>query len=730
MRFEIELSLLILVLPLAAFVVQVFFGARLPRQGDWLPTGAMLVACVLSWYLFLTRVLGQHGGTEPITWSVTWLELGAGTTQPIAVDFGILFDNLTSIMLVVVTTVSFLVHLYSCGYMRDHHGHPEPRYSRFFAYLALFSFSMLLLVLTDNLFMLYMSWELVGVCSYFLIGFYFQKPSAANASMKAFLTTRVGDVGFFVGIMIVLWTVGSFGYAELFASVRPDSAPAIWGEAGSPGGVPVLVTVAALFLFCGAVGKSAQFPLHVWLPDAMEGPTPVSALIHAATMVAAGVYMVARLFPFFAGPPYWSGDFAASPALWVVAGVGALTAILAATIAIVQTDIKKVLAYSTISQLGYMMLGIGVGSFAAGMYHLWTHAWFKALLFLGAGSVIHAVHTNEMPEMGGLRRKLPVTFATMLVATMAIAGVPLLSGFFSKEAVLTQALAFGIYHGSIFALLPFLAGIATAAITAFYMFRLIFLTFAGEPRDVHRFEHAHENPPVITGPLVVLALLSIVGGGVLGLGEGVHWFEHRVTKETLVDPLMAAARYEVPAMGEALTPTLPHGERETPAHAFAEAHHQAHDATLYLSLFAATLGIGGACWVYGVLRGRDLVGQEGFLASYRKVLLNLYFIDWFYSKVFVGGLLAIRRLCGLFDKYVVDGLVNLAGLVSVVVSKASGAIDYWGVDGAVRGTADTILKAGDEARRVQTGRLQEYVYLSVVLIAFIFVVWTVAGAVL
>jgi NADH-quinone oxidoreductase subunit L len=723
----VTIALVILALPLVAFAVQILFGWRLPRQGDWLPTLAMFAGFGLASYLFATGVLFHENGMAPAFRSWEWVRFGR-----FSIRFGVLVDNVTAIMLFVVTTVSALVHLYSCAYMRDHHGHPEPRYNRFFAYLALFSFSMILLVITDNLFFLYMAWELVGVCSYFLIGFYFQKPSAAHASMKAFVVNRVGDFGFFIGILIVYAVVGAFDYHTVFETVRAGT----W--------TPWVLSAAGIFLFCGAIGKSAQFPLHVWLPDAMEGPTPVSALIHAATMVAAGVYMVARLFPVFAGPAFFSGDYWSSPALYVVAGIGALTAILAATIAIVQTDIKKALAYSTVSQLGYMVLAIGVGSFAAGLYHLFTHAFFKACLFLGSGSVIHAVGTNEMTEMGGLRKKMPITFWTFLVSTCAIAGVPFLSGFWSKEAIVTNALAFGIHKGNGIAMLPFFAAILTAGLTAFYMFRVIFLTFTGEPRDHHRFEHAHENPATMTVPLVVLAALAVVAGGIFPKYSG--WFEKRVNPDVIVAQGMAAheGRAWQPASQvrhEAHEPAIrarePENERPGPAlgmgprEAFFEAYEEAHIPTLVLSLIVAAGGIAVSIGLFfsGPYAKKEFAPPGTLLHGYRRVLENLYYIDWFYYTFIVGGVLKLREALGRFDKKVVDGLVNLAGWAGVLVSKISGVLDYWGVDGAVRSTASATLRAGVEARRVQTGRLQEYVYLSIVLIAFIFVVWTVAGTI-
>ena len=388
--------ILIPILPLAAFAVQAFFGRRLPRGGDWVPLAAIGLALILSLRLFAQSISAYdpHWQLPLDPW--VWLDLNVTR-----ISVGLLVDNITVIMLVVVTLVSGLVHLYSVGYM-----HGDPRYSRFFGFLAIFSFSMLGLVLVDNFLLLYVFWELVGLSSYLLIGFWYEKPSAASACKKAFLVNRVGDLGFFVGIMIVFWHLGVFDYDSVYEGVAEGKLGGWW------------LTAAGLCLFCGAIGKSAQFPLHVWLPDAMEGPTPVSALIHAATMVAAGVYMVTRMFPILT-----------PDALVVIAYIGAITAILGATIAVAQYDIKRVLAYSTISQLGYMIMGLGVGAYVAGFFHLMTHAAFKACLFLGSGSVIHAMHhvyhhsdkdPQDMRNMGGLKAKMPMTFLTFLLATVAL----------------------------------------------------------------------------------------------------------------------------------------------------------------------------------------------------------------------------------------------------------------------------------------------------------------------
>ena len=393
---------------------------------------------------------------------------------------GILIDNVTAVMLLVVTIVSTLVHLFSIGYM-----HGDPKYNRFFAYLSIFSFSMLGLVLAESFLFIYIFWELVGLSSYLLIGFWFEKKSASDAGKKAFIVNRVGDFGFLIGILIIYATCGVLGYDQVFLAI---------GEGKLSG---TLLTLAGIGVFCGAIGKSAQFPLHVWLPDAMEGPTPVSALIHAATMVAAGVYLVGRVYPMFT-----------PDAFLFIACFGLITLFLTATIALAQNDIKKVLAYSTCSQLGYMIMGLGVGGYTAGLAHLTTHAAFKACLFLGSGSVIHAVHSQDIQEMGGLRKKMPITFVTFLIATLAIAGVPGFSGFYSKDMILGAALEFGMKSGNPLHMIFFIGALFTAGLTAFYMFRLVILTFFGAPKDHHKFDHAHESPPSMWVPLVVLAGLS------------------------------------------------------------------------------------------------------------------------------------------------------------------------------------------------------------------------------
>ncbi|MDT8325361.1 MAG: NADH-quinone oxidoreductase subunit L, partial [Bacteroidota bacterium] len=502
----ITLAIIILLLPLFSFALLLAFGKKLPRKGDTIATGLMFVnvalALVVLFGVFSLPETEAIPGfpQEPVQSSFTWVDFGTAITVmdheiPLRIDLGFMVDRIVAIMLVVVTLITALVHLFSIGYMKG-----DPKYHRFFAYLGVFAFSMLGIVITNNLLMMYAAWELVGLSSYLLIGFWYEKPAPGYAATKAFLVNRVGDIGMWIGIMILFTNYGTFRFDEIFAAIAAGHLP-FASEAW--------LTAAGILIFMGAIGKSAQFPLHTWLPDAMEGPTPVSALIHAATMVAAGVYLVARVFPML------SGD-----ALFFIAIIGTITAFVAATIALVQNDIKKVLAYSTVSQLGYMVLALGVGAYTAGFFHLVTHAMFKACLFLGSGSVIHAMHAGlhhiddhetdaqDIRNMGGLAKKMPVTFATFLVATLAISGVPLFSGFLSKDEILAGAWAFGGLQGEIAVIVPWV-GFLVAAMTAFYMFRLVILTFLGESKRPDIFAHLHESPMNMKIPIIVLAALSI-----------------------------------------------------------------------------------------------------------------------------------------------------------------------------------------------------------------------------
>jgi len=644
----VAIAWLIPLLPFLAFWLIIFFGRRLPGRGAYVAIGAMLLAAVFSLRLFVALA----SGADPVHSRIDWLVLGER-----AMAVGIQVDALTTVMLLVVTVVGSMIFIYSVGYM-----HGEARYSRFFAYMSLFAASMLLLVLADNFLFLYVGWELVGLCSYLLIGFYFDRPAAARASLKAFITTRIGDVFMFAGILLIFFTLGTLGFEETFAAVE---------EGRLSGG---LLTAVALLLFGGAVGKSAQVPLHVWLPDAMEGPTPVSALIHAATMVAAGVYLVARLFGLFFHSP-------GAEALLVVAWIGGITALMAATIGVVQDDIKRVLAYSTISQLGYMMLGLGVLGYTAGVFHLMTHAAFKALLFLGAGSVIHAMGTNDIKQMGGLARVMPSTYWTFLIGTLALAGVFPFAGFWSKDEILVEAFA----HN-----LPlFVIAEVTAFLTAFYMMRVVFYTFTGTPRwgpaaaqvQVHGVHgsgqgpgaHAapHESPRVMTGPLWVLAvfsaLIGFVGAPFPGIGNPFHRFIHTEGVEGGAFNLLVAAVSTAVALG----------------------------------------GIVAAAALY-----RWRLVSPGALRRAFEPLSTLaerkYFVDELYALTVVRPVIWSTRVLRTFDLYVIDGLVNLLGAVVVGLTRLYRVFDLYVVDGLVNLVAWMTGRLGATLRLVQTGRAENY----------------------
>ena len=581
-----QVAWIIPLFPLAAFGLIVFFGGRLPGRGATVSIAGIVLAG-LAGLAVLVEVVG--GARADLTYQ--WAILGS---RPLTVGF--IVDPLAAVMLAMVGLVASLITIYSVGYMRG-----DPRFPQFFAYLSLFQFSMLFLVLADNFLFMYTAWELVGLCSYLLIGFWFERPAAARAALKAFITTRVGDFSMMIGILILFLHTGTLTFSSVFKGI----------EAGQIGG-PVLVA-AAVLVFGGAVGKSAQVPLHVWLPDAMEGPTPVSALIHAATMVAAGVYLVARTYPLFLLT-------VGHQALWVVAYIGGITALFAATMGVVEDDIKRVLAYSTVSQLGYMMMGLGVLGYTAGMFHLITHAFFKALLFLGAGSVIHAVATNNMKEMGGLARAMPVTFWTFLVATLALTGIPPFSGFFSKDAVLLAAYT----HDK----LLWAMGTIGAFVTALYMGRLLWYTFAGSfrggaapapvagPEGGHGGSavHPHESPAVMTIPLILLA----VGAAALGFFE--QPFERLVHFEGL----------EMPA----------------PA-----------PVVLLVSVLAALAGWAAAGAIYPWRLVPSEVLRRRFAGLYT-LLVRKYYVDDFYGWVFLKAGAVVVWMAGAFDRYVVDGAVN------------------------------------------------------------------------
>ena len=683
-QFLLQLSLAILFIPIFNFLLLIFFGKKLPRFGDSIATAMLGVALLLSVIILYSKI--NFYSAETLNSTFTWVSFSKPELTSIRLDLGIMIDNLTAIMLVVVTLISFLVHLFSTEYM-----HGDIRYSRYFAYLGIFTFSMLGIVLTNNYFMMYVFWELVGLSSYLLIGHWYEKKSASDASKKAFIVNRVGDVGMFIGIMILWSTFNTTIFSDVFSQMSNGIIPFnsnTW------------LTIAGVLIFCGAVGKSAQFPLHVWLPDAMEGPTPVSALIHAATMVAAGVYLVARTFPMLT-----------ADALIVIAYIGAITAFISATIAIVQSDIKKVLAYSTVSQLGYMIMGLGVGAFSAGFFHLVTHAAFKAGLFLGSGSVIHAMHNalhqqhdhhtdaQDISNIGGLKKYMPITFWTFLIYTLAISGVPLTSGFLSKDEILAGTLAFGNLTGH--KIIPIVAFLV-AGLTAFYMFRLVILTFLGNHKDETRVPHLHESPFVMTGPLVLLAALSFFffySTNPINAASG--WFMQNVLRPVSVVPLaVAASSNEI----------------------FEEALHHSHSMAMYLSLAVASIGILIAFTTYYWKK----ISAENIAAKFPKLynfLKNKWYFDELYDKTVVAFTMGLTKILNWFDANVVDGFVNGVGNVTKHTAFGSGRFDNVVVDGLVNGIAYVSGLFGLIFRKIQTGKIQTYIIyvaFGVVILFFIY----------
>ncbi|BAU26481.1 NADH dehydrogenase subunit L [Aneurinibacillus soli] len=574
---------LIPLFPLLAFVLLVAFGRQLKEASAYVGILATAASFIVALRVFFERFAG--GAEDYLNNSFNWLTYAG---QKITMGYEV--TQLNAMMLVIVTLVSLLVNIYSKGYM-----HGDDRFPVFYQYLALFTFSMLGVVLSPNILQLYIFWELVGVCSFLLVGFYFFKPEARAAAKKAFIVTRVGDVGLFIALALIFWWVGSFNYDDIFAKVQA-------------GGIEEWkITLIGILVFVGAMGKSGQFPLHTWLPDAMEGPTPVSALIHAATMVAAGVYLVARMYDLYLASPV---------ATEVIAYVGGFTAIFAASIGLTQRDIKRVLAYSTVSQLGYMMLALGAASaagYVAGTFHLMTHAFFKALLFLGAGSVIHAVHTQDIFEMGGLWKKMRITGTVFLIGCLAIAGIPPFAGFWSKEEILNATLASGRYD-------LFIMAVIAASFTAFYMFRLFFLTFTGTPRTDN--SHAHESPSVMTVPMLVLAVLAVLAGLI-----NTPWKQ---------------------VLGDWLTNNFT---------LYTNGHGGEHHGPMWVTALAIAVSVAGIAlaWVmYG--KGRIPSGKEGMLyrLSFRK-----YYVDEIYDILFVEPLRALGKAMNWIDHAIVDGLVRL-----------------------------------------------------------------------
>ncbi len=652
------------------------------RVGKWLNG---IIANVAIWASFITAVsgfimlLGQSPEHRVLVNDLyTWIAVG---NLELSVSFTM--DPLSALMALVVTGVGGLIHIYSIGYIAH-----DKSVWRYFAYLNLFSFAMLVLVLSSNLLLMFVGWEGVGLCSYLLIGFWFGDVEKAKAGMKAFVVNRIGDFGFLAGLMFLLWGMAggwsSSGYALSGEPLSLDFATmahTVQALAGKEVLGISLATLVCVFLFVGATGKSAQIPLYVWLPDAMAGPTPVSALIHAATMVTAGGYMIARLNYLFVMSP---------AAMSVVAGVGALTALFAATIGFSQRDIKKVLAYSTVSQLGFMFIGVGVGAFTAGIFHLMTHAFFKACLFLGSGSVIHAMSgEQDIFKMGGLRKKIPITFWTFLIATIAISGFPPFAGFFSKDEILWKAFDTA---NPVIPWWPFFVwglGAVAALGTAFYMFRLVYITFFGTCRaDEETQHHIHESPPTMTFALVVLAFLATVGGWI-GMPHLFH----------------------VPNLLEHwLEPVFEHSAQYIHSR---EAGAGAEWGLMGLSVAMAFAGWLAARWIYGdgsLEKAKTIVARIQGLYHWS---FHKYFVDEFYHAVAVRPFLALTRAMSWIDTHIVDGLVNLAGWVTTAFSNFDGAIDKYVVDGAVNIVGNSLIGAGRYLKKVQTGRLQDYLYIMV-----------------
>ncbi len=629
---------------------------------------AFILSCLLVYQLFVV----QHGELFSID-LFTWLRAGSlplanGGMANFEIPWGFQLDPLSAVMALVVTGVGFLIHIYSTGYMWDDSG-----YYRFFSYLNLFMFAMLLLVLANNYVMMFVGWEGVGLCSYLLIGFYFDKKSAGDAGKKAFIVNRIGDAGFILGMMLVFVHFGSLRFEEVFR--QASAMPVQTGH--------TFLFWATLCFFVGACGKSAQIPLYVWLPDAMEGPTPVSALIHAATMVTAGVYMVCRSNALYSRAP---------ETLMIVAVVGSLTAIFAATIGFAQTDIKRVLAYSTVSQLGYMFAALGVGAYVGGVFHLMTHAFFKALLFLGSGSVIMAMHhEQDMRKMGGLKKHLPWTYRTMLFATLAITGIPPFAGFFSKDEILWKAWSNG------YPIIWFLLWCG-AGMTAFYMFRLLFLTFWGEERmDEHTKHHIHESPGRVVYPLAVLAVLSTIGGlvgfpGWTGIPSKFAHFLEPVLR--LPETREAAAHFDLAGPEFRLT---------------------------LLSIGIVAIGIFLAYRFYVVQPDlADRVTQK--IKGFYRLVYNKYYVDQLYDALFVNRAKDLGRACFFVDSHFVDGAVNGTAATTRGAASLSRLFDTYIVDGLVNMVGWINMKLNRIVTSFQTGLVQRYALVAVLgIIVFILV---------
>ena len=621
-----ELIVVLLIAPLVGFLINGLFGKWL-KGNEKLSGGIGALAVLVSLVCSIIAFVNLNGGAAPLDETLyEWI-----TGESFAFNIGFRVDALTAVMLLVITGVGFLIHVYSIGYM-----HGDAGYTRYFAYLNLFVFAMLILVLGNNYLMMFVGWEGVGLCSYLLIGFWYEKPSATDAGKKAFIVNRIGDFGFLLGMFTLFAVFNTLDFTTIFSDAAVKSTEVVFGVNG--------IVLATLLLFVGAIGKSAQIPLYVWLPDAMEGPTPVSALIHAATMVTAGVYMIARSAVLY--------EIAHTGQ--IVAWIGVLTAFFAATIALTQNDIKRILAYSTVSQLGYMFVGVGVGAYASGVFHLVTHAFFKGLMFLTAGSVMHAMANElDMRKMGGLKAKMPITHWTFLIGALAIAGFPFLSGFWSKDEILHSA------WGS--SPLIYAIGLVTAFLTAFYMFRLIFVTFYGESRvDSETASHLHESPSVMWVPLAILAIPSALIGLLLGWGGHDSWFHH-FTKSV-----------------------------------FPEAHYDASGNVILFMVISSVVGLAGIAFAW--TRYSKRVPSDEPTGALHRLLANKYYVDEVYDTLIVQPVKNGSHflLWKLVDNGIIDGIVNAVAAI--------------------------IRFIGGTLRRLQTGLVQVYI-VSMVLGIVIFLAY-------
>ena len=641
----VEHAWIVVLLPLISSALILFFGKRMPGKGAVI--GIAAVAAAFAFSLGVLWHFVEGGG--PFEASIDWFTIG-----PLHLELGILVDGLTAIMLVVVTSISLCVHIYSLGYM-----HGDERFTWFYVVLSLFTAAMLTVVVSDNLIQLLVGWEVMGVCSYLLIGHWWEVKENSNAAIKAFITTRIGDIPFMFGIIMLIALTG----------FETTNITEISEELGTGIASPLYVSMAAILLFGGTVGKSAQFPLHVWLPDAMAGPTPVSALIHAATMVAAGVYLIGRLFEVFLQADEW--------VLTTVSIIAAITALGAALLAIVQDDIKRVLAYSTLSQLAYMVAGLSLGELGltAGFFHLFTHAFFKALLFLGAGSVIHAVHSNNMSDMGGLRKSMPVTFWTMLIGSLALAGIFPLAGFWSKDELLVVAEEEHVTW-------LFVVFLVTAVITAFYTIRMVLLTFFGEYKGQ---AHPHESPRTMTGPLVALAAATIgvgfLGSPQLGAVFG-QWVFYEEIHEAVFVPWIAV-----------------------------------------LSTAGALLGLAAGWALYRERKERDPL--QAPMGPMWNVLQHRYYIDAFYMRAIVYPVRdTLSNAVNWFNQRVLDGVVNGAALLARALGQVVAWFDRTVIDGIVNGAGESAGRTGNVLKHLQTGNVQWYavgLFVGVIAMAVVFI---------